>query len=55
MPVPIRFCSETSHDLHDLVASTSSTVGAIGISTSGFGHPTCLNTANPATLPKVAQ
>jgi uncharacterized protein GlcG (DUF336 family) len=30
------------------------TVGAIGISPSGFGHPTCLNTGNAATLPKVA-
>jgi uncharacterized protein GlcG (DUF336 family) len=34
--------------------SGASTAGAIGISPSGFGHPTCLNTANPATLPKVA-
>jgi uncharacterized protein GlcG (DUF336 family) len=32
----------------------ASTAGAIGISPSGFGHPTCLNTASPATLPKVA-
>ena len=32
----------------------ASTAGAIGISPSGFGHPTCLNTGNPATLPKVA-
>jgi hypothetical protein len=30
------------------------TAGAIGVSPSGFGHPTCLNTANPSTLPKVA-
>ncbi len=34
--------------------SGASTAGAIGISPGGFGHPTCLNTANPATLPKVA-
>jgi len=32
----------------------AATAGAIGISPSGFGHPTCLNTGNPATLPKVA-
>ena len=32
----------------------AATAGAIGISPSGFGHPTCLNTANPAKLPKVA-
>lgn len=25
--------------------------GGTGISVSGFGHPTCLNTPNPATLP----
>jgi len=30
------------------------TVGAIGISQHGFGHPTCLNTADPSALPKVA-
>jgi uncharacterized protein GlcG (DUF336 family) len=29
------------------------TAGAIGVSPSGFGHPTCINTANPGTLPKV--
>jgi uncharacterized protein GlcG (DUF336 family) len=29
------------------------TAGAIGVSPSGFGHPTCLNTADPTTLPKV--
>jgi uncharacterized protein GlcG (DUF336 family) len=31
----------------------ASTAGAIGVSPSGFGHPTCLNTADPRTLPKV--
>ena len=39
--------------IYDIV--DASTVGGIRISPSGFGHPTCLNTANPATLPKVAQ
>ena len=34
--------------------SGASTAGAIGVSPSGFGHPTCINTANPGTLPKVA-
>lgn len=24
-----------------------------GVSAGGFGHPTCINTANPATLPAV--
>lgn len=28
-------------------------IGGTGISKSGFGHPTCINTANPATLPAV--
>jgi hypothetical protein len=27
--------------------------GGTGISAGGFGHPTCLNTAAPATLPPV--
>jgi uncharacterized protein GlcG (DUF336 family) len=30
---------------------TPSPSGGTGISTGGFGHPTCLNTGNPATLP----
>jgi uncharacterized protein GlcG (DUF336 family) len=34
--------------------SAGSTAGAIGVSPSGFGHPTCLNTGRPDTLPKVA-
>jgi len=34
--------------------SAGATVGAIGVSQHGFGHPRCLNTADPATLPKVA-
>src|SRR5438477_282489 len=34
--------------------SGASTAGAIGVSPSGFGHPTCINTASPGTLPKVA-
>ena len=28
--------------------------GGTGISASGFGHPTCINTGNPATLPAVS-
>ena len=32
----------------------AATAGAIGISPSGFGHPTCLNTGDPKALPKVA-
>jgi hypothetical protein len=27
--------------------------GGTGISAGGFGHPTCINTGNPATLPAV--
>ncbi len=29
--------------------------GGTGISAGGFGHPTCLNTSSPATLPSVQQ
>lgn len=32
----------------------AATAGAIGISPTGFGHPTCLNTGDQKTLPKVA-
>jgi hypothetical protein len=28
-------------------------VGAAGISAGGFGHPTCIRTGDPATLPVV--
>src|SRR5262245_40344048 len=38
--------------IYDIVPGA--TAGAIGVSPSGFGHPTCLNTADPTTLPKVA-
>jgi hypothetical protein len=27
--------------------------GGTGVGASGFGHPTCLNTANPLALPPV--
>lgn len=32
---------------------TPNPYGGTGISTGGFGHPTCINTGNPATLPAV--
>jgi uncharacterized protein GlcG (DUF336 family) len=38
--------------IYDITAGA--TAGDIGVSPSGFGHPTCLNTASPGTLPKVA-
>ena len=37
--------------IYDISAGT--TAGTIGVSPSGFGHPTCINTADPSTLPKV--
>jgi uncharacterized protein GlcG (DUF336 family) len=36
--------------IYDITANPS---GGTGISTGGFGHPTCINTANPSTLPRV--
>jgi uncharacterized protein GlcG (DUF336 family) len=33
----------------------SNPYGGTGISAHGFGHPTCINTGNPATLPPVIQ
>ena len=32
----------------------ATTAGDIAVSPSGFGHPKCISTADPATLPKVA-
>jgi len=34
--------------IYDIAPNPS---GGTGVSSSGFGHPTCINTANPATLP----
>jgi uncharacterized protein GlcG (DUF336 family) len=31
----------------------SNSIGGTGVSPSGFGHPTCINTGNPASLPPV--
>ena len=36
--------------IYDITANPS---GGTGISMGGFGHPTCINTANPSGLPKV--
>jgi uncharacterized protein GlcG (DUF336 family) len=36
--------------IYDITPNPS---GGTGISAGGFGHPTCINTANPSTLPKV--
>jgi uncharacterized protein GlcG (DUF336 family) len=36
--------------IYDITPNPS---GGTGISAGGFGHPTCINTANPATLPPV--
>ena len=36
--------------IYDIAPNPS---GGTGISAGGFGHPTCINTANPATLPPV--
>jgi uncharacterized protein GlcG (DUF336 family) len=47
------FAHDTAHPdniIYDIVPNPS---GGTGISASGFGHPTCLNTANPAGLPPV--
>jgi uncharacterized protein GlcG (DUF336 family) len=36
--------------IYDIVPNPN---GGTGVSAGGFGHPTCANTANPATLPAV--
>lgn len=32
----------------------ANSIGGTGVSPSGFGHPTCINTGNPSTLPAVS-
>ncbi|WP_246206885.1 heme-binding protein [Methylocystis heyeri] len=47
---------DTAHPdniIFDIPNNSTGTVGGNGISTSGWGHPTCLNTPNPAKLPPV--
>jgi uncharacterized protein GlcG (DUF336 family) len=36
--------------IYDIAANPS---GGTGISSGGFGHPTCINTANPGSLPAI--
>jgi hypothetical protein len=36
--------------VYDIVPNPS---GGTGVSAGGFGHPKCLNTADPGTLPAV--
>jgi len=46
------FAGDTGHPdniIYDIPAPSGTTQGSVGISSTGFGHPMCLN--NPATLP----
>jgi hypothetical protein len=38
--------------IYDITPNSS---GGTGKSAGGFGHPTCINTADPSTLPPVIQ
>lgn len=49
--VAALFAGDAAHPdniLYDIAANPS---GGTGVSASGFGHPTCLNTASPSGLP----
>ncbi len=39
--------------IFDIPATAGTTQGSVGVSAGGFGHPKCINTGNPATLPAV--
>jgi Haem-degrading len=44
---------DATHPDNIIYDITSNPAGGTGVSTGGFGHPTCINTADPTTLPKV--
>lgn len=45
--------NDAAHPDNIIFDITPNPNGGTGISASGFGHPTCVNTGNPATLPPV--
>jgi uncharacterized protein GlcG (DUF336 family) len=47
------FAGDTTHPDNIIFDITPNPSGGTGNSTSGFGHPTCLNTVNPPVLPAV--
>lgn len=49
-PVPGDDAAHPDNIIFDITPNPS---GGTGTSTSGFGHPTCVNTGNPAQLPPV--
>jgi len=49
------FAGDPTHPDNIIYDITANPGGGTGNSLSGFGHPTCLNTASPSTLPPVSQ
>ncbi|HEY1299393.1 MAG TPA: heme-binding protein [Stellaceae bacterium] len=49
-PVPGDDAAHPDNIIFDITANPN---GGTGISKSGFGHPTCVNTGDPSTLPAV--
>ena len=47
------FAGDAAHPDNIIFDITPNPSGGTGNSASGFGHPTCLNTADPKTLPAV--
>jgi hypothetical protein len=49
----LLFAGDTDHPDNIIFDITANPAGGTGNSTSGFGHPQCLNTGDPLTLPAV--
>jgi uncharacterized protein GlcG (DUF336 family) len=47
------FAGDTAHPDNIIYDITPNPEGGTGVSASGFGHPTCLNTGDPGALPPV--
>jgi hypothetical protein len=48
------FNKDATHPDNIILDITANPAGGTGNSASGFGHPSCLNTGNPSTLPPVS-
>jgi hypothetical protein len=47
------FAGDATHPDNIIFDIAANPLGGTGVSASGFGHPTCLNTGGSATLPAV--
>jgi uncharacterized protein GlcG (DUF336 family) len=49
------FNNDPTHPDNIIYDVTANAAGGTGVSTTGFGHPKCLNTSDPSTLPAVSK